>query len=698
MGLRKKGIPFRKLVIYWFENTLSSGTRAVVIWLAAFTLIIALVSGLIITIFNIRPVHGSGGYGFMDAFWKSLEHTIDTGAIQADTAWGFRIIALAVTLAGVLIFSALVGVLTSGLERAFEKIRKGKSEILLNDFTLILGWSPAVFKIIHELVLAHAGRRGRHLVILAERDKIAMEDDLNLKIRQKEILRNAYPDSRDYRNELRIHCRSGNPLDIDNLKLVHPENAKSIIILPPHDSMKVLSDDAFVLKTTLALENQPGDVKLKPHIISILNEPDVRDALKHWERGRKSYLKKNNIFIPDNEWLAKITAQTCGQPGFSSVLTEILNYEKSEIYIIPSARGNKQATVKDHSLLRNFEGREFDELVLACVNAIPLGIERKTDRGMEQILNPGAKYPAGDKRRMLCASDRVIMMLQDEDEKIMISDVKMEPRDSAAERPQGGKPVKRILVLGWNKRITCICGALCGYLAEGAEITIIADHHDPVKFAEQGSRLQRKINSRHPHVGINCFEGNTTRYGDLDHVDVNSYSSILVLGYDELDIQEKDARTILTLLNLQAIIKNRDINIVAELYDDKNRRIVEITQTCDFIISDNIISSLMAQLSQESLLYPIYRELFDARGCEIYLKSPAAYSIEIDRETRFDFGELKKATLKKNDILFGYRKDNDKHDHERNYGVYFLTDLGDAYLDGVMLSMDDRLIVLSTNE
>ena len=64
--------------------------------------------------------------GFIEGAWESLMRTFDAGTMGADQGWSFRIIMLLVTLAGIFVFSALIGVISSGLEEKLDELRKYK--------------------------------------------------------------------------------------------------------------------------------------------------------------------------------------------------------------------------------------------------------------------------------------------------------------------------------------------------------------------------------------------------------------------------------------------------------------------------------------------------------------------------------------------------------------------------------------------
>ena len=77
----------------------------------------------------------------------------------------------------------------------------------------------------------------------------------------------------------------------------------------------------------------------------------------------------------------------------------------------------------------------------------------------------------------------------------------------------------------------------------------------------------------------------------------------MVLCYsDSLDAQRADSRTLITLLHLRDIEERggRDFSIVSEMLDLRNRALAEVTHADDFIVSDRLVSLLMAQISENA--------------------------------------------------------------------------------------------------
>ena len=223
---------------YEFDKSMSAGPIALIGWLAVLSVIVIVVAGAVIAVLRITP-EGGEALSFVEAMWASLMRTLDAGTMGGDTGWTFRIVMLLVTIGGIFIVSILIGTITSGLESRLDELRKGRSRVIERDHVLILGWSSKIHSIIGELLIANRNQRKPRIVILADRDKVGMEDDIRAK----------FPDL----GNTRVICRSGDPLDLDDLAVVDPHGARAIVLLAP----EIENPDIYVIKSVLAITNNP---------------------------------------------------------------------------------------------------------------------------------------------------------------------------------------------------------------------------------------------------------------------------------------------------------------------------------------------------------------------------------------------------------------------------------------------------------
>ncbi|MGF9691633.1 hypothetical protein AAIH46_02350 [Rhizobium sp. 0TCS1.26] len=595
---------------YEFDKTMAGGAIALMGWLALISLFVIFLAGAILALTGIAPEGGSS-VGFIEGAWESLMRTMDAGTIGGDQGWSFRGVSLIVTIAGIFVFSALIGVISSGLEEKLSELRKGRSRILETDHTIILNWSPSIFDVISELVIANQSRRRPRIVIMANKDKVEMEDEIAAKIAD--------------RKNTRIICRSGDPTDLYDLGIVNPQTSRSIIVLSP-DGEDV---DAQVIKTVLALVNDP---QRRPESYTIAAE--IRDA-GNADVARIVGGSELQLVLAD-DLIARIVVHTSRQAGLSAVYSELLDFDGCEIY-----------TIEQPELV----GKSFASAVLSYENSTLIGLSLPSG---EVEINPAAN-------RVIVAGEKAIIIAEDDASIVTWSG------DHAIDKPSIRPIVKRTtvaertLILGWNRRGPIIASELARYVAPGSQLTIAANA--PQFEADVAELAIDPAVMRIDHKMID-----TSSRAALDLLDIPSYDHVLVLGYsDSMNAQSADTRTLITLLQLRKIgeAAARHISVVSEMIDVRNRDLAEVTRAEDFVVSNKLVSLMLAQASENETMAAIFAELLDEEGSEIYMRPVSDY-VDIDRPV--NFFTLAFAALRRGEIAIGYRRQRDGDEDERNLG------------------------------
>jgi ion channel POLLUX/CASTOR len=626
---------------YFFDNTMSRGPIALVGWLAVLTVFLIIFVTIIVVLAGGSPLQDDGSrLNPLEVAWLSFMHTMDAGALGGDDIRGNAFFILAMTTAtfgGIFVFSTLIGVLTSGIETRLEELRKGRSFVVESDHTLILGWSSQVFSIIEELVEANKNRRRACIVILAEKDKVEMEDEIRARVEDT--------------GRTRIVCRTGSPMDVADIEIANPNGARSIIILSSESD----DPDAFVIKILLALINHPRRRPQPYHVVAEIRDP-LNLEVAHMVAQDEAQ------FVLVGDLISRIAVQTCRQSGLSVVYTELLDFGGDEIYF------------KEEPTLI---GRTFADALVAYEQSAVIGLLRRDGKAS---LNPSMDTT-------LAAGDKIIAISQDDDT-IRLSGRTTYPVDAAAivQQVQSSAAPERTLLLGWNQKGATIINEMDQYVAPGSEIVIVAEDaavQDIINEQCAGVQNQRVV----------FQQGSTTDRRTLDLLNVPDYDHVITLSYaDSLPAQEADARTLVTLLHLRDIgMKvNRRFSIVSEMLDVRNRQLAEATQADDFIVGDNLVSLMLSQVSENKGLIHVFDDLFDPEGAELYLK-PAADYVQPGRAVTFY--TVVEAARRRGQVAIGYRLQAEASDVNRRYGVHLNPVKGESITFGV----DDRVIVLAND-
>ncbi|GAB3773568.1 voltage-gated potassium channel Kch [Nocardioides ginsengisegetis] len=609
---------------YWFDNSMAKGTPALIAWLSVITLVLIVVFTVLTTIFRLRS-NDVTGTGFFHELFYSLLHALDPGYIGGDVgSWPFLLMMLLLTLGGLFIVSALIGVIATGIDAKLADLRRGRSIVLEQDHTVVLGWSDSVFTIIRELTLANESRRKPVIVVLADRDKVEMEDELAAKV----------PDLRG----TRIICRSGSPMDIDDLALSSHTTARSVILLAPESE----DPDAEVIKTLLALTHAGPE---GPRIVAEIRNPRNLEAARLVGADR-------TVLLDIRETVAKLVVQTSRQSGAAAVYVELFDYDGDEIYFLD-----------EHDLA----GSTYGSAQLAFENASIIGM---IDGGVAK-LNP---HPD-------TLIDRQTLIVVAEDDSALEGQASSLAQPDLAllgtEEGRDEHPTSALLI-GWNERAPIVLRELDHYAPAGSTLTLLTALGNP-EIPE--------LRNLHVHV----VHGHTTDRATLAQHVVEGLDQVIVLCYsDDLGVQAADARTLVTLLHVRDILGKFDTftPVVSEMLDDRNRVLAQVAHVDDVVVSGEIVSLLVTQLSEDQRLESVFSELLGNEGSEIYLR-PAEWYVQPGHEVTF--ATIVAGAVRRNETAIGYRSMSLASDPGTDFGVK----VNPAKSDVFRVQAGDRVVVLA---
>ncbi|CAF3647293.1 unnamed protein product [Rotaria sp. Silwood1] len=159
-------------------------------------------------------------------------------------------------------------------------------------------------------------------------------------------------------------------------------------------------------------------------------------------------------------------------------------------------------------------------------------------------------------------------------------------------------------------------------------------------------------------------------------------------------IEEADAECLICLLYLKNIIdksnNEKTFSIVAEMYDIRNCQLANTTCADDFIVSPNLISKYISQLSENKNIKKVYDVLLTADGPEIYL---CLASMFVPLETPISYYQILQETLKYQCLAIGYRLMKYLHDETRFFGIVLNPDKEEQ----IIFSQNDKIIILAEN-
>lgn len=250
---------WRQFLRYRFDGLLARGTWAVLLWLGIVTFAVVFVASFLLRRGGVT-LAGSEDASWFEDFWQSLLRTLDTGTMAGDTGARQRIVALAVTVFGLLVFGTLIGVIASGVEAQIDRMKRGRSAVVESDHIVVLGSSSLLPVVVDQLLRANVGKRIA-IVVMADRDPAEVSEEVRAEV--------------EHTFGNRLVFRSGDPARVADLDLVRLSTCRSVLVLNG-DGDDV--GDARAVHTVLAVGEVLGGFDAKPLVV-VLDDAAVAQAV-----------------------------------------------------------------------------------------------------------------------------------------------------------------------------------------------------------------------------------------------------------------------------------------------------------------------------------------------------------------------------------------------------------------------------------
>lgn len=652
------GFSVKEKLRYRFEQYLSKGGSSIfvslfVVFLIMFLIILG-VRFLLLQIGGDPIVEGRQDptyHGTESDIWRTWLQMTDPGNMNQDNEMNIwmRISTVLAGLVGVVILSMLIAFITTALEKTLYNFRKGRGKVIEAEHTLILGWNERVVDIIRELIIANESEKSASVVILSKEDKEEMDD----------LIAKRLPDTQT----TKIITTTGDYANINELNRVNILDAKSVILL------------ANCSESSSQDEKMESDVQSVKAIMAIIscqdgkNElPIIAEIFHEEKRELISFFNDENIIALDSwDIMGKLLVQTSLTSGLEMVYNEMLSFDGCEVYFYED----------------NWNGVTFGDLPFHFKDGIPLGVYNEND-GLR--LRPEEDYS-------LKKEDQIVILAEDD------STIHFEPNKlyTPKELVLSGKKLeqknKRILILGWHSVAEVFIKECSDYLTEGTRVDIL--------FNEPNETLREKVTelkSLYQDFDIELKDMNPLRREVLSEVEPFTYDNIIILSQDlnELRADKIDSDTLIILLLLRNIrtegeIQN-DTKIITQVLNSENQEIITQTDVDDFIISNKLITMILAQLSEEPLIKMLYDDLFSEDGSEIYVKPADLYFDSFPNKVAF--ADLIGLAGKREEVCLGIRKGQKSKDADSNFGVRLNLPKDEM----ITIEEDDFLVVLSEDE
>lgn len=571
-----------------------------------------------------------------DSLWLSWTYVADSGNHANSEGVGPRLVSVSISFGGMLIFAMMLGLVSDAISEKLDSLRKGRSEVVEQNHTLILGWSDKLGSLLNQLAIANESLGGGIVVVMAERDKEEMETD----IAKMEF---------DFRGTSVI-SRSGSPLILADLKKVSVSKARAIIVLAEDGNAD--QSDARALRTVLSLTGVKE--RLRGHIVVELSDLDNEVLVKLVGGDLVETVVAHDV-------IGRLMIQCARQPGLAQIWEDILGFENCEFYI---------------KRWPQLDGMQFEDALISFPDAIPCGI-KAASYGGKIILNPDDSY-------VLQEGDEVLVIAEDDDTYCPTT----LPTVWRGNLPKDfivPKSAERILFCGWRRDMEDMIMVLEAFLAPGSELWMFNDVPEKErekKLTDGGLDINQLVN-----ISLINREGNAVIRRHLESLPLESFDSILILADESVEDSaiQADSRSLATLLLIRDIQAKRlpyreakifqghrgSISqgswigemqqasdksvIISEILDPRTKNLLSMSKISDYVLSNELVSMALAMVAEDRQINDVLEELFAEEGNEMHIRRADLYLRDGEE---LSFYEVLLRARQRREIVIGYRLAN----------------------------------------
>ncbi len=129
--------------------------------------------------------------------------------------------------------------------------------------------------------------------------------------------------------------------------------------------------------------------------------------------------------------------------------------------------------------------------------------------------------------------------------------------------------------------------------------------------------------------------------------------------------------------------------------DSENIDIILNSGVEDFMVSNQFVSQIMAQVSEEPMALDVYDDLFQAEGSELYIKPASFYFDFSDKDSiTVPYGECMHAASLREEVILGLQIHADQKNKDKMFGIVLIPNKNEEFT----LTRHDGLIALAEDE
>jgi len=621
---------------YDFDNFFVTNPMAKVYCLTAANIFFMIIFG---TCFHLA---GSQDGDIVENFWMGFTFAADMaeddhgGPFPYWHEWIFRIMNVVFSFGGATIFGMVISFLSSAIDDRVDGLRRGLGPVYEKGHTLVIGWTAKTLPLVLELCDANSSAGGKPILILADMDKIEMDDFL-----MEEI-------DKETRAGSKIITRSGSPIEPFQLVKCAAPFARSIIVLT--DAGDPDEMDAATTRVVLALTGGMtfNGTPICCHVSLEIQDIDNADVAM---LGVLDETKRVDTVIPlvSADVIGKLMVICSREIGLNQCFQNLFCFAGSECYFSTWDSGC------DHHE-DGMTGKSFLDALYRFEDAACFGVRfANVHDPLVQAINPSGRCvmlnPPGDYIMQL--GDKVLVLAEDDDTYAYGPSMNLDRTPVPAFDLPSVLPEK-VLLAGWRRDFDDFVHELDKWLPMNSSLTLMSTKCSPedqkqtledagcfgdkltnvkkLEFVEgdpcNGKALEM-LGPSDPEYPADLPDRNANTSYRLEQFDL-----IINLSEEDKAGENKlsaDSRVMVSMLIMAHICESRERatgrkrqgkarTMVAEILDPRTNDLMKYTRMSDGVVGNVLVAQMLAQLSEDRDIGYVFEDLFSGEGQGLHLK------------------------------------------------------------------------------